>query len=287
MLSHEKDKKNKKALYGKTFQEWLNFLGGKSVNGNPTFFPYEDSVPYHIYFQVINTKDFGVPQNRERVFIIGIRDDSDNNFSFPKPFPLTKRLKDVLEKEVDEKYFLSDTMLEYFHNRADNFNNGTINFKDENSVASTITSSSSSLDISDNIIKTGILGKEKPFEENDVATTLLARDYKEAANYGINVVKEGFINQDTQASQVYGPEGVSPNICAGSHGYANGYRIRKLTPTECFRLMDFAESFMDNIKKHNEENPKKTISDSQLYKQAGNSIVRKCFMILLEKLNLQ
>lgn len=114
LLSHEKDKKNKKALYGKTFQEWLNFLGGKSVNGNPTFFPYEDSVPYHIYFQVINAKDFGVPQNRERVFIIGIRDDSDNNFSFPKPFPLTKRLKDVLEKEVDEKYFLGEKTLDYF-----------------------------------------------------------------------------------------------------------------------------------------------------------------------------
>jgi DNA (cytosine-5)-methyltransferase 1 len=65
------------------------------------------------------------------------------------------------------------------------------------------------------------------------------------------------------------------------------HRIRKLTPTKCFRLMDFDESFMDNIKAHNLEHPKKSISDSQLYKQAGNSIVRKMFMILLEKLNLQ
>lgn len=109
LLSH--DKKDKEAEYGRTFQEWINHLGGKSVNGNETIFPYEDSVPYHIYFQVLNAKNYGIPQNRERVFIIGIRDDADNNFQFPKPYPLEKRLKDVLESEVDEKYFLSDKMV--------------------------------------------------------------------------------------------------------------------------------------------------------------------------------
>lgn len=111
LLSHDKQDKN--AVYGRTFQEWINYLGGKSVNGVHTFFPYEDSVPYHIYFQVLNAKHYGIPQNRERVFIIGIRDDEDNNFHFPKPFPLEKRLKDVLETEVDEKYFLSDKMISY------------------------------------------------------------------------------------------------------------------------------------------------------------------------------
>jgi len=97
---------------GKTFQRWIDYLGGKSANGNPVIFPHEESVPYHVYYQVLNAKHYGVPQNRERIFIIGIRDDKDNEFSFPKPFPLTKRLKDVLEPEVDEKYFLSDKMLE-------------------------------------------------------------------------------------------------------------------------------------------------------------------------------
>ena len=110
LLSHDKQDKN--AEYGRTFQEWINYLGGKSVNGVHTFFPYEDAVPYHIYFQVLNAKHYGIPQNRERIFIIGIRDDEDNNFQFPKPFPLEKRLKDVLESEVDEKYFLSDKMIE-------------------------------------------------------------------------------------------------------------------------------------------------------------------------------
>lgn len=96
---------------GKTFSEWINFLGGKSVNGNAVIFPYEDSAPYHVYWQVLNAKEHGVPQNRERVFIIGIRDDADNFFSFPPEEHLTKRLKDVLEEEVFEKYFLSDKML--------------------------------------------------------------------------------------------------------------------------------------------------------------------------------
>ena len=92
----------------KPFQRWLDYLGGKSVNGNPVIFPVDEAAPYHIYHKVLNAKDFNVPQNRERVFIIGIRDDADNNFHWPMPFPLEKRLKDVLEDKVDEKYFLSD-----------------------------------------------------------------------------------------------------------------------------------------------------------------------------------
>jgi DNA (cytosine-5)-methyltransferase 1 len=98
-------------------------------------------------------------------------------------------LKDVLESEVDEKYFLSDKMLGYLNNRNENsiFGKGKLKFRDENSVASTLTKSSSSLDISDNILKVG------------------------------------YINQDTQASQVFSEKGTSPNICAGTHGYALGY----------------------------------------------------------------
>jgi len=136
---------------GKTFQSWLDLLG-QSVNNQHNMFTHDDSLMYNLHWNVLNTKDFGLPQNRERVFIIGIRNDLPNNFRFPVGFPLTIRLKDILETNVDEKYYLSDKMVEYMNNRSANFNNGKINYKYGDDIASTITRSSSSLDISDNII---------------------------------------------------------------------------------------------------------------------------------------
>jgi DNA (cytosine-5)-methyltransferase 1 len=97
---------------GNTFQEWINYLGGKSVNGLPVIFPTDEAVPYHLYWKVLNAKKYNVPQNRERVFLIGIRDDSDNHFTWPKEEYLTKRLKDVLEDDVDDKYFLNENTIE-------------------------------------------------------------------------------------------------------------------------------------------------------------------------------
>ena len=81
---------------------------------------------YVNFAQVLNAKDYGVPQNRERIFLVSIRidDDIEPRFHFPKPFPLTKVLKDVLEDKVDEKYYLSDKMLEYFNRVNDDKSHG-------------------------------------------------------------------------------------------------------------------------------------------------------------------
>ena len=79
---------------------------------------------YHNYWKVLNAKDYGIPQNRERVFIVSIRKDIDHYiFEFPKPYSLEKRLKDFLEPHVDEKYYLSDKMIGYISAT------GTANFK--------------------------------------------------------------------------------------------------------------------------------------------------------------
>lgn len=70
----------------------------------------------------LNSKNYGVPQNRERWFSVSILRTSENeepHYRFPSPFPLEKRLKDVLEEKVDEKYYLSDKMLEYFQRVSD------------------------------------------------------------------------------------------------------------------------------------------------------------------------
>lgn len=92
---------NVKNLVSKKFtpylKEWIRFLEGQG---------------YSNYTKVLNAKDFGVPQNRERVFMVSIL--GEVSFHFPKPFTLEKRLKDVLEKDVDESFYLSEKIVKTF-----------------------------------------------------------------------------------------------------------------------------------------------------------------------------
>lgn len=69
-----------------------------------------EKLGYANFAQVLNAKDYGVPQNRERIFLVSIRIDDGEmpNYHFPEPIPLNIRLKDILEENVDEKYYLSD-----------------------------------------------------------------------------------------------------------------------------------------------------------------------------------
>ena len=74
-----------------------------------------DNAGYNNYWKVLNAKDYGIPQNRERVFIVSIRKDIDNGeFKFPEPFELKLRLKDMLDDEVDKKYYLSEKLKKCF-----------------------------------------------------------------------------------------------------------------------------------------------------------------------------
>lgn len=253
---------------GKTFQEWLNLLGGKSVNGLPVIFPYDESVPYHIYWTFLNSKDFDVPQNRERIFIIGIRDDEDNNFTFPIPEHPKMKLKDILEDEVEEKHNLSLKMLEkiIFYN------------KEEGVIA--------------HLQKGGQRGKVIA-EESDFMLCLSATDYAQPKQIAIKIrsaVEKGFesagdgdsINFAHATSTTRrGRVGKAVAQTIDTHGTIgvvldNGetWRIRRLTPRECFRLQDFPEDF------------KFVVSDTQLYKQAGNSITVKVLEKIIERFNL-
>ena len=74
---------------------------------------------YTNYAKVLNAKEYGVPQNRERIFMVSVRDDLNQKFYFPQPFKLEKRLKDILEDNVDDKYYLSDKCIKGFeqHNK--------------------------------------------------------------------------------------------------------------------------------------------------------------------------
>jgi DNA (cytosine-5)-methyltransferase 1 len=243
---------------GKTFSEWVNLLGGKSVNGLPILFPYEDSVPYHLYWKVLNAKEHGVPQNRERVFLVGIRDDSDNSFRFPIEEHLTKRLKDMLEEDVDDKYFISDKKIEYL-----------------------LRTEGTTFDINSNILKQDLPNESRTIQSGyfkggrdtqfvKIKSNTL-KGYEEAIEG--DSINFSVPNSETRRGRV--GKGVAQTLDTGcQQGVINNYKIRRLTPRECFRLMDFPDTFTWDV------------SDSQAYKQAGNSIVVNVLYKILKNLNL-
>lgn len=359
--SHEFIKKNKPRYFifenvkgllsdneGKTFQRWIDYLGGKSVNGNPVIFPHEESTPYHVYYRVLNSKEHGVPQNRERIFIIGIRDNEDNNFSFPMPIPLKKRLKDILEPVVDEKYFLSDKMIDGLlatNNKHESKGNGfKFECKKLEDIANSITTKAGQRG-TDNFISDEIIQINDPVHSNDriysdegISPTLntmqggnrqpfvhvsepnVINPLKDKTEYGWhfeqNVYDENGITRALKASDGSGnrlkvivdeeykigdirgrnpenPKSIKSGLQTvqmleiNENGVSNALtkvqkdnvlvskqKIRRLTPTECFRLMDFNDDFKWNV------------SDSQAYKQAGNSIVVSCLVEIIKKLKL-
>lgn len=88
-----------------------NLLSKKHKHNFDNYINKLDELGYNSYYQVLNAKDYGIPQNRERVYTISIRKDIDNgNFKFPEKEELKLRLKDILEDEVDEKYFVKKTL---------------------------------------------------------------------------------------------------------------------------------------------------------------------------------
>ena len=284
---------------GNTFQEWINMLGGRSVNGLPILFPYDNALPYHLYWQVLNAKHHGVPQNRERVFLIGIRDDKDNNFRFPAEEHLSKRLKDVLEEEVDDKYFLSEKMV----NVLNHHNNPIIkNETPKNSAC-----------IHAGYFKMG--GRDQQYLKIKSATS---KGYEEATegdsinfsvpnsetrrgrvgkgvaqtldtgcNQGVMVSKEvrtqesknerkktgsnNFRGKEIEFRNQYHMNAITTSL-TNDHLIESNYKIRRLTPRECFRLMDFPDTFTWDV------------SDSQAYKQAGNSIVVRVLEKIIKNL---
>ena len=254
---------------GNTFQEWINMLGGRSVNGLPILFSYDNALPYHLYWQVLNAKHHGVPQNRERVFLIGIRDDKNNNFRFPVEEHLSKRLKDVLEEEVDDKYFLSGKMI----NVLTHHNNPIITNDLPNQSASILAS----------YFKMG--ERDQQYLKIKSATS---KGYEEACNQGViyndkrlnetilkNTLKKGEIKiLDTYNQSIHDecPTLKKHHAENGDRKLWDGYKIRRLTPRECFRLMDFPDTFTWPV------------SDSQAYKQAGNSIVVRVLEKIIKNL---
>lgn len=94
-----------------------NLLSKKHRHNFDSYLSIMESLGYNNYYDVLNAKDYGIPQNRERVYTISIRKDIDNGkFKFPEKEILKLRLKDMLEDEVDEKYYLDNAKISKIKN---------------------------------------------------------------------------------------------------------------------------------------------------------------------------
>lgn len=247
-----------------SFQDWINRL---------------DSLGYNTYYQVINAKYAGVPQNRKRIFCISILKEIDTkNFTFPLPFDNGMRFKDIAEKEQDilDKYFLSDKVQKRFQ-------------------------------CIDETMSKNIIGTTKPeyrtigqkdlvYNENGIMGTLIATDYKQPKQIYVSnnetfkcihsgdLCSEKYKRMHEISRRIYNEEGIIPAITCFNGGNTetkierNNFKVvRKITPKECHRLMGFNDIDYNSCKAVG-------MSDSQGYKQAGNSIVVNVISLLIEHL---
>ena len=194
---------------------------------------------YRNFWKVLNAKDYGVPQNRERVFMVSVLGETDG-YAFPTAKRLEKRLVDMLEQDVDEKYYLTYKAIEYMNRERNGKPRWEYHSNDPDGVASCIPA---------------VIYKGTP--------------------YGVITPKlqiAGHIVDDKMqdhAKRIYSPDGLSPTIhtmqSGGTHPKILADSPRRLTPQECWRLMGFTDEDFHAAEAVN--------SNSQLYKQAGNSIV--------------
>ena len=89
-----------------------NLLSKKHKHNFDNYIEEMEKLGYTSYYKVLNSKNYGIPQSRERVFTISIKKDLNQTFQFPKEFPLKIKLKDILEDKVDEKYYLTNRAIE-------------------------------------------------------------------------------------------------------------------------------------------------------------------------------
>lgn len=218
-----------------------NLLSPKHRHNFDAYLEALSGLGYTNYYKIMNAKDYGIPQNRERVFTVSIRTDVPYSqlFEFPAPIPLVYSLSDFLEKTPDEKYYLTDEQIVSLASSSFDQNK---RYYDPEGLCPTLSTMQG--------------GQRQPKIIEDFYKSRPAREYSE----------------------------VAPTLRANRFGLKldTGKRVRRLTPRECWRLMGFSD--IDFGKARNQK-PKK-MSDQQLYKQAGNSIVVPCLEAIFRKLFL-
>jgi DNA (cytosine-5)-methyltransferase 1 len=260
------------------FYRWVNFL---------------ESLGYESKWEILNSKDYTVPQNRERCFMVSWLGDYYYNFPYPKP--LEKVVRDLLqpESEIDEKYYLSEKGINYVMSREGKYTQ----LIDENSqIAQSAITAVGNANWTGNFVKcepvlVGGYGEKKSnggtqwyqqdrvYSADSVAMAHCASIPSGSYNY--------YVGDDLKIIDYYNHKEVDNKVLgtitsACSHNGSGTFLvkkekspIRKLTPKECWRLMDFLDDDFVKAKQALNETYYcgKDKSNAQLYRQAGNSIV--------------
>lgn len=217
---------------------------------------FEDDCGYQVYYQVLNSKDYGVPQSRDRIFCVGFLKDCD--FKFPKPIELTSSLYDCLDRTVSAKYFFKEKG-SYFVTRSINTKK---KYTQVNGTIAVCQKRNQQFNWHGDFVFHPILETDC-FADIDESFVFNIYDFEEQyyANEGSR--KYALIkNSDSEYRMV------EANVNT-SYG-----RFRKLSPRECLNLMGFDQSF------------KVLVSDTACYKQAGNSIVVDVLMAILCQMDI-
>lgn len=264
-----------------------------------------ESLGYKSYCEILNAKDFYIPQNRERCFMVSIL--GDYSFEFPKVMELKYRMKHFLESNVDEKYYLSEKMIKYITSDNEKWTGNNNKSLINKSIASTINTNEGSrrcdasnyicdelpddfdLKSTDKIIRVGNYSPGHNaatiVDSNGIAPTVMENHgtvtaIVEKTNKTICLNSKGGRGgveglQPSLQDRVYSSEGISTAITTSFQpNIYHNLRIRKLTPKECYRLMGVTDNYIGNVR----------VSNAQQYKQAGNSIVVSVLMAIFGKL---
>ena len=294
---------------GKTFQTIIDCLA-LTVNTQMTLMPF-DNLGYHIHYKVLNTKDYGIPQNRERIFIVGIRDDADNNFRFPKEMLLNLKLKDILQDnpnyaksglyqpyprnykelgfkrkeqlelrkdnvsntittsndqiiKIDDKYYLSDKALDKIKIHNNKLNKKASIFSNQQYIKT-----HSLYPRSGNPKKggTGHLSKSDGTSYCLYTGNMQAIEWVADYRYdeGLRIRKNNIIPCLNSSMSINESLTASGTLIKQN-------KIRRLTPLECERLQGFPDNHTEGV------------SDTQRYKQCGNSITVNVMEAILKNL---
>lgn len=227
---------------------------------------------YRIQFNVLNSKDYGIPQNRSRLFVVGLR-DRKNAFSFPSPRKLESTMQDFLEDFCDSKYYLKAKGVKFVtstKNKTKRYTqiNGAVALCQKanqqfNWHGDFVFEAGASLSPDEFVFDVEQV-EEKYYLSSKIADYVLAggtKNFKTSTETDLPIARPLL-----QSMHKMHRAGVDNYV---THNLG---RIRKLTPRECHRLMGFRDSF------------KIIVSDTQAYRQAGNSIVVDTLIAVVKEL---